>query len=65
MAYNWGPHYIIPSNVLKSYSSAIRLREEFDEELLQKEMEELGLTGSVVRINNPCYYRKKIRIPGL
>ncbi len=59
MPYNWGPRYIVPSEVTKSYSGAIRLREEFDEDLLRKELEELGLDKPVARINNPWYYRKK------
>lgn len=59
MSYNWGPHYIVPSDVLKTYSGAVQLREEFDEELLRKELAELGLEGSVVRIVNPWYYRRK------
>ncbi len=59
MSYNWGPRYIVPSDVLKSYSGAVRLREQLDEDLLRKELEELGLTGPVVRVANPWYYRKK------
>ncbi len=59
MPYNWGPRYIVPSQVLKSYSGAVRLREEFDEDLLHKQLEELGLTGPIVRVTNPWYYRKK------
>ncbi|OGO23509.1 MAG: hypothetical protein A2144_00060 [Chloroflexi bacterium RBG_16_50_9] len=59
MAYKWGPHYIVPSEVLKSYSGAVRLREDFDEDLLLKELKELGLTGPIVRIVNPWYFRKK------
>jgi small-conductance mechanosensitive channel len=59
MSYNWGPHYIIPSEVIKSYSGAVQLREELEEDLLQKELEELNLTGPVVRVTNPWYYRKK------
>jgi hypothetical protein len=59
MSYNWGPHYIVPSGVLKSYSGAVRLREEFDEELLRKEMAELGLTGTISRVINPWYFRRK------
>ncbi len=50
---------IINSESLKSYSSVVRLREQLDEELLEKELEELHLTGSVARIVNPWYYRKK------
>ena len=59
MPYNWGPHYIVPSKILKSYSGGVQLREDLDEDLLHKEMEELGISGPVVRINNPWYYRKK------
>jgi len=59
MAYNWGPHYIVPSGVLKTYSGAVRLREELDEDLLRKELEELGLSGPIVRVTNPWYYRRK------
>lgn len=59
MSYNWGPHYIVPSEVIKKYSGNVLLREEFDEELVSKELEELGLTGPIVRVNNPWYYRKK------
>jgi hypothetical protein len=59
MAYNWGPHYIVPSKVMKSYSGAVRLREDYDEELLFKELEELDLAGPIIRVTNPWYYRKK------
>lgn len=59
MAYNWGPHYIVPSEVLRTYSGAVRLREELDEDLLRKELEELGLSGPIVRVTNPWYYRRK------
>jgi len=59
MSYNWGPRYIVPSEVLKTYSGSVLLREELDEELLRKELEELGLAGPIVRITNPWYYRQK------
>ena len=59
MSYDWGPHYIVPSKVLETYSGSILLREELDEDLLHKELEELGLAGPIVRISNPWYYRKK------
>jgi small-conductance mechanosensitive channel len=59
MSYNWGPHYIVPTKVLKSYSGAVVLREEFDEELLRKEFEALGITGPIAKITNPWYYRRK------
>jgi small-conductance mechanosensitive channel len=59
MSYNWGPYYIVPTDVLKSYSGTVVLREEFDEELLRKELESLGITGPIVKITNPWYCRRK------
>lgn len=59
MSYNWGPHFIVPSEVFETYSGVVLLREEFDEALLQKELEELGISGSISRVTNPWYYRKK------
>ena len=59
MPYNWGPHYIVPSGIIKSYSGAIQLREELREDLLAKELTELGFQGPVIKIVNPWYYRKK------
>lgn len=59
MGYDWGPHYIVPSPSLKSYSGIVQLREEFDENLLRKELEELDLSGPIVRVTNPWYYRMK------
>lgn len=59
MPYNWGPHYIVPTDVIGKYSGTVLLREEYDEDLLSRELAEIGLTGSVVRVNNPWYYRRK------
>lgn len=59
MSYNWGPRYIVPTEAFKSYSGAVRLREELDEDLLHKELAELELSGPILRITNPWYYRKK------
>ena len=59
MSHNWGPHYIVPTDVFESYSGVVMLREEFDEDLLHKELEELGLSGHIDRVTNPWYYRKK------
>jgi hypothetical protein len=44
---------------MKTYSGAVQLREELDEDLLRKELEEMNLSGPVVRIVNPWYYRSK------
>lgn len=59
MSYNWGPRYIVPSEIFKTYSGSVLLREEFDEDLLHKQLEELGFAGPIVRITNPWYYRRK------
>jgi len=59
MPYNWGPHYIVPTDVVKSYSGTVVLREEFDEDLLHRELQALGISGPIMTITNPWYYRKK------
>lgn len=59
MSYNWGPHYLVPSKVLKTYSGTVLLREELDDDLLHKELDELGISGPIVKITNPWYCRKK------
>ena len=59
MSYNWGPHYIVPSEAMKTYSGSVRLREEYDEDLLRTELKELGITGPILRVSNPWYIRKK------
>jgi hypothetical protein len=59
MSYNWGPYYIVPTDFLKTYSGTVVLREEFDEDLLYKEIQALGLSGPIETISNPWYYRKK------
>jgi hypothetical protein len=59
MSNDWGPHYIVPSEVLKSYSGAVLLREDLDEDLLSRELAALKISGPVLRIVNPWYYRAK------
>ena len=59
MSYNWGPLYIVPSEIFKTYSGSVLLREEFNEDLLHKQLEEAGFAGPIVKITNPRYYRKK------
>jgi len=59
MSINWGPHFIVPSKNLVKLSGKVVLRESFDEDLLKKELKELGVTGSPFRATNPWYYRKK------
>ncbi|MFC1979031.1 hypothetical protein ACFLVP_03490 [Chloroflexota bacterium] len=59
MLYDWGPHYIVPSKVILNYSGCVSLRDKFDEELLRKQIGERRLSGSIVRISNYWFYRKK------
>jgi hypothetical protein len=59
MPHNWGPHYIVPSEIFETYSGVVVLREEFDEALLRKELEELGLSTHVARVINPWYFRRR------
>jgi len=59
MSYDWGPHYIMPTSVAMRYSGIVRLREQLDDDLLGKELEALGIRGTVQRVNNPWYFRRK------
>ena len=59
MSYNWGPFYLVPTDIIKKYSGAVQLRETLDEDMLSKELESLGISGSVEKISNPWYYRRK------
>jgi hypothetical protein len=59
MGYNWGPHYIVPSKALPKYDGCVVLREEFDEELLRKQLDERRLSGPAARMTNSWFYRKK------
>jgi hypothetical protein len=59
MSFNWGPYFIVPSEVLKTYSGKVLLRERFDEQLLTRELEALGWAGYPKAAVNPWYYRRK------
>ncbi len=59
MSFGWGPHYVVPTEIIKVYSGTVSLRENYDKELLQKELEEQGFSGRITRINNPWYFREK------
>jgi hypothetical protein len=59
MSYNWGPFYLVPTDIIKKYSGTVQLRETFDEALLFKELELLGISGTIERVSNPWYYRKQ------
>jgi hypothetical protein len=59
MSYNWGPAFIVPSENLKTFSGRVVLREQFDEDLLIKELDSLGFSGVPFKANNLWYYRIK------
>ena len=59
MSHDWGPHFLVPSEAIKEYSGHVQLRERLDENLLSKELQELNMSGSILKISNPWYYRKK------
>ena len=59
MGLDWGPHFIVPSEMAKTFKGVIRLREKYDEDLLRQELDALGLSGGVIRVTNPWYCRKK------
>jgi hypothetical protein len=59
MSREWGPHFIVPSELLRKFSGHVQLRERIDEQELTQELEDLGISGTVERISNPWYYRKK------
>jgi hypothetical protein len=59
MSFDWGPHFIVPSEGLTKFSGVVRLREKFEEESLRKELDSLGLSGAIVKVTNPWYYRRK------
>ena len=65
MSYDWGPYFIVPSKAIKEYSGHVQLREQLDENLLAKELRELSISGSILKIANPWYLRKRVKTHGL
>ena len=59
MSIHWGPQFIVPSEVAEEFSGIVVLRENFDDGLLRKEREEPGLSGAVVKVTSPWYFREK------
>ena len=59
MSYDWGPFFIVPSVTLNNLSGHVQLREQLDDDLLAKELDDLGLQGWIVKVANPWYFRKK------
>jgi len=53
MSLNWGPHYIVPTEIIEDYSGIVMLRETFDDDLLHKELKGLGVEGHIKDVINP------------
>jgi hypothetical protein len=56
---SWGPQFIVPTISIERYGGCVLLRETLDEELLKKELEELGIDGHPRRVTNLWYIRRK------
>jgi hypothetical protein len=54
----------VPSEVAKTFSGIVVLRENLDETLLRKELETLGLSGAILKVQTPGTTVEKTRIPG-
>jgi hypothetical protein len=59
MAVNWGPHFFVPTELIKKYCGRVVLREMYDKELLRDELNNLGLSARPARITNLWYFRRK------
>jgi hypothetical protein len=59
MSYNWGPNFLVPTDLIKKYSGRVILRETLNRDILAEELDALGLAKGVARITNPWYFRKK------
>jgi len=59
MPNNWGPLFIVPTEVSQVYSGTILLREDLDRNLLSQELTEMNIQGTVLKVTNPWYYRQK------
>ncbi|MCK9357450.1 MAG: hypothetical protein M0R22_09965 [Dehalococcoidia bacterium] len=55
---HWGTHFIASSDTSHTLSGRVLLREELDEALLRRELDQLGLQGPIVRVTNQWYIRK-------
>lgn len=55
----WGPQFIVPTVSMKTYCGCVLLRENFDNDLLNKELQASRIPGHPVGYNNCWYIRKK------
>jgi hypothetical protein len=56
---NWGPQFLVPTIIIKKYFGCVVLRETLDDELLERELEVLRISGHPNGYNNAWYIRKK------
>ncbi len=47
MSYNWGPLFIVSTEMSQVYSGTILLREDLDRELLAKQLAKRNIKGAV------------------
>ena len=59
MPVNWGPHFIVPSKNLVNLSGRVLLRESFDDELLKKDLTELGFFWHPLPGSKSLVFQKK------
>jgi hypothetical protein len=56
---SWGPQFLVPTIAIKKYFGCIVLRESLDDELLQKELSALQISGYPAGVTNAWHIRKK------
>lgn len=58
-AVHWGPQFLVPTIAIKKYCGCVVLRETYDDELLEKDINALSLSGYPVAVCNNWYIRRK------
>ncbi|MCX5854931.1 MAG: hypothetical protein NTZ24_10290 [Deltaproteobacteria bacterium] len=58
-AVRWGPQFIVPTIAIKKYYGCVVLRENYNDELLKKDLEDLSISGYPIGVSNAWFIRKK------
>jgi len=58
-AVRWGPQFLVPTIAIKKYYGCVVLRENYDDELLKKDLEDLRISGYPIGVSNAWFIRKK------
>ncbi len=58
-AVRWGPQFLVPTIAIKKYYGCVVLRENYNDELLKKDLEDLNISGYPVGVSNSWFIRKK------